>query len=159
MSKLVELREKQVGARIKPSAKRIIDNSKYSYADAIEYFAFNVLNKNENELQRLKSLKIESRQLKARLSAYDKEIELICNELDINPDDNLLFTNELKKNVKAVIKWFNREKRTYKTIENFIELKGNKIHPYAEESGLDDEEFKERVISDYYSKNKGNKKE
>ena len=56
MSKLVELREKQVGARIKASAKRIIDESKYSYADAIEYFAFNVLNKNENEIQRLKHL-------------------------------------------------------------------------------------------------------
>lgn len=151
---MVELREKQVGARIKASAKRIIDESKYSYADAIEYFAFNVLNKNENEIQRLKHLKIESRQLQAQLIANDKEIELICKELDINKDDDLLFADNIKKNVKAVIRWFKREKSKYKTIENFLEMKGKRIRPYAEESGLDDDEFKERVISEFNSKNK-----
>ena len=33
-------------------------------------------------------------------------------------------------------------------------MKGKRIRPYAEESGLDDDEFKERVISEFNSKNK-----
>lgn len=45
-----EKRTENTGARIKPSAKDIIENSKYSYGDAIEYFAW-ILN-NENSLQK-----------------------------------------------------------------------------------------------------------
>ena len=151
---MTELRDKTVSARIKPRAKRIMENSKYSYGDAIEYFAFNVLNKNEDEMQRLKHLKVESRRLQAELNAYQNEIDLICKDKGIRPNDDLLFADEIQKNVKAVIRWFKRKKSTYKTIEDFMELKNKQIRPYAEESGLELEEFKERVISAFYSKNK-----
>jgi 5-methylcytosine-specific restriction endonuclease McrA len=40
-----ERRTESPSARITLSAKRLIDNSKYSYGDAIEYFAFALLNK------------------------------------------------------------------------------------------------------------------
>lgn len=148
------LRDKAVSARISGRAKSIIDNSKYSYGDAIEYFAFNVLNKNENEKQRLKHLKIKERQLKAEMNATETEIDLICKELKINPNDDLLFAEEIKKNVIAVIRWFNKAKSTYKTIENFMELRREKMKPYAEESGMEYDEFSERVISEYYSRQK-----
>lgn len=151
---MTELRDMTVSARIKPRAKRIMENSKYSYGDAIEYFAFNVLNKNEDEMQRLKHLKIESRRLQAELTAYQMEIDLICNEKGIKPNDDVLFADEIQKNVKAVVRWFKREKRTYKTIENFLELKYKQIKPYAQESGLELEEFNERVISAYNSRDK-----
>lgn len=149
-----ELRDKTVSARIKPRAKRIMENSKYSYGDAIEYFAFNVLNKNEDEMQRLKHLKIESRRLQAELNVYRIEIDLICKDKGIKPNDDLLFADEIQKNIKSVVRWYKREKGTYGTIENFLELKFKQIKPYAQESGLELEDFNERVISDYYSKNK-----
>ena len=151
---MVELRDKTVSARIKPRAKRIMENSKYSYGDAIEYFAFNVLNKNEDEMQRLKHLKIESRKLQAELTAYQTEIELICKDKGIKPNDDLLFADEIQKNIRAVIRWYNREKGTYGTIPNFLDLKKKQIKPYAQESGLELEEFIKRVISAYNSKNK-----
>lgn len=149
-----ELREKQVSARIKPRAKRIIENSKYSYADAIEYFAFEVLNKKEDKLQRLKRLKIENKNMNYDICRNQMEIDDIAKEYGINPDDDLLFAEDIKKSIGAVIRWFKREKSTYNTIENFFELKGKKIKPYAIDCNLELDEFKERVISEYYSKNK-----
>lgn len=149
-----ELRDKTVSARIKPRAKRIMEDSKYSYGDAIEYFAFNVLNKNENDLQRLKHLKIESRQLQAQMKANETEIALICKENGISQNDNLLFAEDIKRNVKAVIRWYKRDKSIYKTIENFMELRKKKLNAYAVDSGMDYDEFSKRVISDYYSSNK-----
>lgn len=152
------LRDKAVSARISGRAKRIIDNSKYSYGDAIEYFAFNVLNKNENEKQRLKYLKIKERQLKAQMNATETEIDLICKELKINANDDLLFAEDIKKNVSAVIRWFNRDKAIYKTIEDFVSLRRKKLMPYAEESGMEYDEFSERVISEYHSRQKAKAK-
>ena len=129
-----------------------MENSRYSYGDAIEYFARNVLHKNEDLTQRLKQLKIESRQLQAQMKANQTEMELISEELKVNPNDDLLFADEIKKSIRSVIRWFNREKQTYKTIENFFELKGKRIKPYADECGLNIEEFKKRVISEHYSR-------
>ncbi len=149
-----ELRDKTVSARIKGSAKRIMEESKYSYGDAIEYFAFNVLNKNENDLQRLKYLKIQSRQLQAQMKANQTEMHLICKENGIHENDDLLFAEDIKKNVKAVIRWYKRDKGIYKTIDNFMELRKKKLKPYADESGMDYEEFSKRVISEYNSMNK-----
>lgn len=147
-----ELRDKTVSARIKPRAKRIMEESKYSYGDAIEYFAFNVLNKNENDMQRLKHLKIESRQLQAQMKANQTEIALICKENGIQENDDVLFADDIKRNVKAVIRWYNRDKGIYKTIENFMELRKKKLMPYAEESGMEYDEFSKRVISEYNSR-------
>lgn len=45
-----ETKSEQMSARVKPSAKQIIDSSNYSCADAIEYFAC-ILNNEENSLQ------------------------------------------------------------------------------------------------------------
>lgn len=149
-----ELREKQVSARIKPRAKRIIENSKYSYADAIEYFAFEVLNKTEDKKQRLKNLKIENKNMNYEICRNQMEIDDLAQELGINPDDDLLFADEIKKSVRAVIQWFKREKSTYKNIDNFMSLKRKKILPYANECDLEIEEFEKRVISEYNSKNK-----
>lgn len=149
-----ELREMQVSARIKPRAKRIMENSKYSYADAIEYFAFEILNKTEDKKQRLKNLKIENQNMNYEICRNQMEIEDIAKELGINPDDDILFADEIKKNVKSVVQWFKREKNTYKTIENFFQLKHKKIKPYARECNLEMEEFEKRVYSHYYSENK-----
>ena len=149
-----ELRDKTVSARIKGSAKRIMENSKYSYGDAIEYFAFNILSKNEDQMQRLKYLKIEEKRIEAQLRANQIEIDLICDEMDINPKDDLLFADEIKKNIKGVIRWYKREKGTYKTLENFLGMKSKRILLYAEDCGLELDEFNERVKSEYYSKNK-----
>ena len=151
MSKLEELRDKTVSARIKPSAKRIMENSRYSYGDAIEYFAFNVLSKNEDQMQRLKHLKIEKSQMEAQIRAKDFEIESICKEMGIKSDDDLIFAEEIRKNVKAVIRWYKRQGAKYGSIENFMQLRQKKLRPYADESGLDYEEFTERVISEHYS--------
>lgn len=45
-----EIKSAKMSARVKPSAKQIIDSSNYSCADAIEYFAC-ILNNEENSLQ------------------------------------------------------------------------------------------------------------
>lgn len=154
MIKMSELRDKTVSARIKGSAKRIMENSKYSYGDAIEYFAFNILNKNEDQMQRLKILKIEAKQMESQMRAKQIEIDLICEEMGIKSDDDLLFAEEIQKNVKAVIRWYMRDKSIYKTIENFLELRKKKLRPYADESGLEYDEFSKRVISEFNSMKK-----
>ena len=148
---LKEMREKHVSARIKPRAKRIIENSKYSYADAIEYFAFEVLNKTEDKKLRLKNLKIQNQKMDYEICRNNMEIKDLAEELGINPNDDLLFADEIKKSVRAVIQWYKREKESYGTIENFFDLKKKKIKPYATECNLDMNEFEERVISEYYS--------
>ena len=149
-----ELRDVTVSARIKPRAKRIMENSKYSYGDAIEYFAFNVVDKTEDKRQRLKHLQIESRQMTTQLKAYEMEIDILSKELGINPEDDLFFAEEIRKSIKAVLRWFNREKKQYKTIENFLNMKTKKIKYYADESGLEHEEFVKRVISAHYARDK-----
>lgn len=151
MSKLKELREKQVSARIRPSAKRIMENSKYSYSDAIEYFAFQVLNKTEDKKLRLKTLKIENQRMNYEMCRNQMEIDDLAEELGINPDDDFLFADEIKKSVRAVIQWFKREKKTYKDIEIFLELKHNKLKHYANECNMKMEDFEERVKAEYYS--------
>ena len=150
--KLTELRDKTVSARIKPSAKRIMENSKYSYGDAIEYFAFNILNKDEDMMQRLKHLKIESKHMESQMRANQIEIDLICQEMGIQANDDLLFADEIRKNVRAVIRWYKRQGAKYGSIENFMELRHKKLRPYADESGLEYDEFTKRVISEYNSK-------
>ena len=150
---LKEIREKQVSARIKPRAKRIIENSRYSYADAIEYFAFEVLNKSDDKMQRLKHLKVENKNMNYEMCRNQMEIDDLAKDLGINPDDDLLFADEIKKSVRTVIQWFKREKSTYNTIDNFLELKKKKIRPYANECNLELEEFEKRVISEYNSEN------
>ena len=154
---LKELREKTVSARIKPSAKRIMENSKYSYADAIEYFAFNILNKTEDKKLRLKNLKIENQKMNYEMCRNQMEIEDIAQELGINPDDDDLFAEEIQSSVRAVINWFKREKSTYKTIETFFELKKKRIKHYANECNLEMDDFEKRVISEYYSQEKQKK--
>ena len=144
-----ELREKSVSARIKPSARRIIENSKYSYADAIEYFAFNKVN-NEDKLMRLKHLKVETSRIERQMQLNQLEIDLISKELDINPDDDEIFAEDIKKNIKAVINWFNRTH--IERLEDFFIIKESKIKPYAIECHLEYDEFKERVIKKYNSR-------
>lgn len=147
-----ELREMQVSARIKPRAKRIIDNSKYSYADAIEYFAFNVLNKTEDKKLRLKNLKIENQKMNYEICRNQMEIDDIAKELGINPEDNELFAEDIQKSIKTVINWFNRT--TYADIDEFMTAKQSKIKEYSRECNLELDEFKKRVISKVNSKNK-----
>lgn len=55
-----EKRTQSISSRITLSAKKIIDNSKYSYGDAIDYFAFALLNKG-NEIVIFEDKKIPSK--------------------------------------------------------------------------------------------------
>ena len=64
-----EKRTARVSARIKPSAKDILENSKYSYSDAIEYFAYNIANKKQNK-------KIQLKMLNTDIKRYENEIAI-----------------------------------------------------------------------------------
>lgn len=159
MNFMKELRGKSVSARIKPSAKRIIANSKYNYADAIEYFAFNIVNKNEDKIMRLKHLKSENKRYENKIKLNQMEIEDIAQELGINPEDDLLYAEDIKKAIKSILNWYSREKSTYRSLEDFLLMKEKKINNmYVSELNIDFDELKERVISKYNEKNKDNQK-
>lgn len=155
MSKLKELREKQVGARIKASAKRIIDESKYSYADAIEYFAFKVLEKEMDDRIRLKNLTIANKQMNYEMCRNKMEIDDIAERLGINPDDDEIFAEDIAKSINAIINWYNRNK--IGKIEDFLIMKDKKVKMYAKDCHLSIEEFRERVTEEYYSRLKKRK--
>lgn len=150
-----ELRTAQVGARIKPSAKRIIDDSKYSYADAIEYFAFKVLGKEIDDRTRLKNLTIANKQMGYEMHRNQMEIDDIAERLGINPDDDELFAEDIAKNVNLIINWFGRS--SYGDIEEFLIAKEKKIKDYAEDCHLSLNQFRERVTEEYYSRLKKRK--
>ena len=154
-----ELRGKSVSARINPSAKRIIANSKYNYADAIEYFAFNVVNKNEDKIMMLKHLKSENKRYENQIKLNNMEIEDIAQELGIDPDDDLIYAKEIKNSIKAILNWYGREKSSYKSLEDFMQLKKKKINTmYVNDLNIDFDEFKKRVTSEYDEKNKDEQK-
>ncbi len=145
-----ELRNAQVGARIKPSAKRIIDESKYSYSDAIEYFAFEVLGKTMDDRTRLKNLTIANKQMEYEMCRNQMEIDDISERLGINPDDDEIFAEDIAKNINAVINWYNRNK--IGMIEDFLIMKENKIKMYADDCHMSLNQFRERVTNEYYSR-------
>lgn len=152
MSKLKELRDAQVGARIKPSAKRIIDESKYSYADAIEYFAFNVLGKEMDDRTRLKNLTIANKQMNYEMCRNQMEIDDIAERLGINPDDDEIFAEDIAKNVNLILNWF--ERTSYGDIEEFLIIKEKKVKLYADECHLSINQLRDRIVKEYNSRQK-----
>ncbi len=152
MSKLKELRDAQVGARIKPSAKRIIDESKYSYADAIEYFAFNVLGKEIDDRTRLKNLTIANKQMNYEMCRNQMEINDIAERLGINPDDDELFAEDIARSINAILNWF--ERSSYGKIEEFLISREKKVKIYANECHLSLNQLKDRIVEEYNSRQK-----
>ena len=151
-----ELRTAQVSARIKPSAKRIIDsNPKYSYADAIEHFAFKVLQKGMDDKTRLKNLTIANKQMNYEICRNQLEIDDIAERLGINPNDDELFAEDIAKNVNLILNWFNRS--LYGDIEEFLKAKEKKVNFYASDCQLSTDDFKERILDEYYSRLKKRK--
>ena len=140
----------QVSARIKPRAKRIIDDSKYSFSDAIEYFAFEVLGKTMDDRTRLKNLTIANKQMEYEMCRNQLEIEDISERLGINPDDDEIFAEDIAKNINAVINWYNRHK--IGTIEDFLIIKEKRIKMYADDCNMSINQFRERVTEEYYSR-------
>lgn len=145
-----ELRNAQVGARIKPSAKRIIDDSKYSYSDAIEYFAFEVLGKTIDDKTRLKNLTIANKQMEYEMCRNQMEIDDISERLGINPNDDEIFAEDIAKNINLILNWFNRS--AYGNIEEFLIAKQKKIKMYADDCHMSLNQFRDRVVEEYESR-------
>ena len=132
------------------NAKRIIENSKYSYADAIEYFAFEVLGKTMDDKTRLKNLTIANKQMNYEICRNQMEIDDIAERLGINPDDDEIFAEDIAKSINAIINWF--ERTPIEKIEDFLIIKEKKIKVYADDCHLSINQLRDRVTEEYYSR-------
>lgn len=163
-----EKRTVKTSTRITKTAQQIFAEQKgntdiYSYADAIEWFAREVIKdkRKQRELE-LKKLIKEKRELEYRLKYVNEEIEDIAKILNIDPDSKDLFNDELKTAINNVIEdYINYIKPDYRkkdskplniSIEDYMMFKEKNIKKHAEYCGYGGErvsEFEKEVIKEY----------
>ena len=138
-------------ARIKQSAVDIIENSKYSYADAIEYFAYNIANKKQNKKIQLKMLNADIKRYENEIAIKTLEAQAIADELGIDLNDNDIYADEIRNSIQTTLELFSKENSKV-CIEDFVDFKASYIKRHADKCNLDLEEMQQRIIKAYYNK-------
>lgn len=156
MLKMREKRSEHVTARIKPSAKDILANSKYSYADAIEYFAYNIANQKKSKQMQLKMLNADIRRHENEIAMITLEAQQIADELGVDLNDNEIYADEIRNSIQTTLKLFAKESSKV-SIEDFVDFKASYIKRHADKCNLELEEMQKRIIDAYYNESKQSK--
>lgn len=158
MLKMKEKRTEHTSARIKPSAKDIMENSKYSYADAIEWFAYNIANKKKSKQMELKMLNAEIRRHENEIAFKTLEAQQIADELGVDLNDDEIYADEIKNSIQTTLQLFAKESSKV-SIEDFVNFKASYIKRHADKCNLELEEMQKRIIDAHYKESKQSKLE
>lgn len=153
-----EKRTEHITARIKPTAKDIMENSKYSYGDAIEYFAYNIANKKKSKQMQLKMLNADIRRHENEIAMKTMEAQQIADELGVDLNDNEIYADEIRNSVQTTLELFARESSKV-SIEDFVNFKASYIKRHADKCNMELEEMQQRIIDAYYKQSKQSKLE
>ena len=158
MLKMKEKRSEHITARIKPSAKDIMENSKYSYGDAIEYFAYNIANKKKSKQMQLKMLNADIRRHENEIAMKTMEAQQIADELGVDLNDNEIYADEIRNSIQTTLDLYAKESSKV-SIEDFVNFKASYIKRHADKCNLEFEEMQQRIIDAYYQESKQSKLE
>lgn len=156
MLKMKEKRSEHVTARIKPTAKDIMANSKYSYADAIEYFAYNIANKKKSKQMELKMLNADIRRFENEIAIKTLEAQQIADELGVDIDDSDIYADEIRNSLQTTLDLY-KGKYTDISIEDFVNVKASYIKRHADKCNLELEDMQQRIIDAFNKENKQTK--
>lgn len=152
MLNMREKRTEHVSSRIKPSAKEIMENSKYSYGDAIEYFAYNIANNKKSKQMELKMLNADIRRHENEIAIKTLEAQQIADELGVDLNDDELYADEIRNSIQTTLELYAKESSKV-SIEDFVDFKASYIKRHADKCNLELEEMQEKIKDAYYKEN------
>ena len=151
-----EKRTESVSARIKPTAKRIMQESKYNYSDAIEYFAYNLANKKQSKKMEYKMINTKIRRYENEIAYLTSERQQLADELEIDVDSEDFYADDISNSIQTVLYKFNKDKKngdkTTRDIDEYVIMKSTYIERHAERCNLTLEDMQQRIVDAYHKK-------
>lgn len=140
---------RRINARITEETYQIIKNSDYNFSEALDWFAGNLTNEDNQKYIQLKILEEETEFLRDKL--LQNEVKIMEIQDDIG-DKGITGKEYNKPVVRAVHNTISYYKRSYEeiySINDFLETKEDYLKQNANRCGLKVEELKELVLNKY----------